>query len=72
MGVANSKNSGEPTEVKLITESKKMKMPLIVLREELLSKLSLAQQHHFSIFVEYRFWTSYRKSVQSLFEMRKN
>jgi len=71
MGVANGKTAaGEPQEVKVINEEKKMKKPLIVLREELLSKLSLSQQHHFKIFVEYRFWTSYRKSVQSLTEMR--
>jgi hypothetical protein len=43
MGVANGKTAaGEPQEVKVINEEKKMKKPLIVLREELLSKLSLS------------------------------
>ena len=44
----------------------------MVLREELMAKLSLSHSHHFSIFAEYRFWTSYRVSVQNLSEMRKN
>ena len=42
---------------------KQMKKPLIGLRNSLLKNLNITSDHHYHIFVNYRFWTSYRKSV---------
>jgi hypothetical protein len=43
-----------------------MKKPLITLRQNLLKKLNLTDDHYFSIFANYRFWYSYRRSVTRL------
>jgi hypothetical protein len=48
-----------------------MKKPLIMLRQSLLKNLNISEEHHYHIFINYRFWTSYRKSVQNLEDMRQ-
>ena len=44
--------------------------PLRLLKRELLQKLNLNEDHFFAVFVKYRYWNSYRNSLQNLEMLR--
>jgi len=48
-----------------------LKKPLKLLKQELIVKLDLSEDHYFAVFSKYRFWSSYRKSLHNLEMLRQ-
>lgn len=70
MGVCfATKNRFDP-EALAEADQGKVNKPLRLLKKELAKKLHLQDDHFFHVFVKYRFWNSYRVSLQNLEMLR--
>ena len=70
MGACLPKNTNKKLEEIDDQDTGPPKPPLKQLKQQLQGKLNLDKEHHFNVFVQYKFWKSYRRDLKK-FEKRK-
>jgi len=70
MGVCLATKSQKALDELAEADEGKVNKPLRLLKKELLQKLHIPDDHFFTVFVKYRFWNSYRVSLQNLEMLR--